>query len=65
MVNFFVTIEGLHENLLAMIVENERPDLKDEHLEASNLVYQNINFLKDNEYQLLQELSKREASEIL
>ena len=64
-VNFFVSLEGLHENLLAMIVENERPDLKEEHFEASNLVYNNINSLKENESKLLEELSTRSALEIL
>ena len=56
-VNFFVTVEGLTQNLLSMIVANERPDLEESFNENSKATFENIKLLKETENKILKNLS--------
>lgn len=49
LVNFFISQDGLHENLLAMVVANERPDLQSDLSESSETAFTHIQELKDLE----------------
>jgi hypothetical protein len=48
-----------------MIVESERPDLMEEHREASNSTFDNIKLLKDTETALLSRLADASPRELL
>jgi len=45
-VNFFVSLEGLSQNILHMIVANERPDLEDGFNDSMEVTFTNIKILK-------------------
>lgn len=57
MVNFYVTVEGLTQNLLSMIVANERPDLEESFNENSKATFENVKLLKDTENKILKNLA--------
>ena len=57
LVNFYMTVEGLSENLLAMIVANERPDLEKSFSENSAASFDNIKLLKETETRIIDNLS--------
>lgn len=52
--NFFVSLEGLSQNLLHMIVANERPDLEDGYNDSMEVTFTNVKILKDIENNVLQ-----------
>ena len=56
-VNFYVTVEGLTQNLLSMIVANERPDLEESYNENSKATFENIKLLKETENKIIKHLS--------
>ena len=56
-VSFFVTVEGLTQNLLSMIVANERPDLEASFNENSKATFENIKLLKETENKILKNLT--------
>lgn len=56
-VNFFVTVEGLTQNLLSMIVANERPDLEESFNENSKATFENVKLLKETENKILKNLT--------
>ena len=56
-VNFFVTVEGLTQNLLSLIVANERPDLEEAFNENSKATFENVKLLKDTENNILKNLN--------
>jgi dynein heavy chain len=56
-VNFFVTIEGLTQNLLSLVVANERSDLEASFNENTKATFENIKLLKVTEEKILENLS--------
>ena len=56
-VNFFVTVEGLTQNLLSLIVANERPDLEESYNENSKATFENVRLLKETENKILKNLT--------
>ena len=57
LVNFYMTVEGLTQNLLAMIVANERPDLEKSFAENTAATFDNVKLLKDTENRIIKNLS--------
>ena len=57
LVNFYMTIEGLTQNLLSMIVANERPDLEKSFAENTAATFDNIRLLKETENRIIKNLS--------
>ena len=55
-VNFFVTIEGLTQNLLSLVVANERSDLEASFNENTKHTFENIKLLKVTEEKILKNL---------
>ena len=60
-VNFSVTSEGLHEQLLSLVVESERPDLFEERSDLLNMQNSMRVNLQDLENNLLEMLSSSEG----
>ena len=58
LVNFNVTIEGLSQNLLTLIVGNERKDLDDIYQDSSHVTFDNIKILKATENSILERLNE-------
>ena len=56
-VNFFVTIEGLTQNLLSLVVANERDDLEESFNENTKATFENIKLLKVTEEKILKNLT--------
>lgn len=55
---FNVTIEGLSQNLLTLIVSNERKDLYDIYQDESHVTFDNIKILKATENSILERLNE-------
>jgi len=53
LINFFVTVEGLTQNLLSMVVANERKDLEESYNDNMKATFDNIKSLKTIENQIL------------
>ena len=64
-VNFFVSLEGLSQNLLHMIVANERPDLEDGFNDSMEVTFTNVKILKDVENHVLKCLEGQDVHLIL
>ena len=54
--NFFVSVEGLTQNILSIVVSNERPDLEQSFNENTKDTFDNIKILKDTEEKILKNL---------
>lgn len=52
-VNFYVSLEGLSQNILHMVVANERQDLEEGFNESMEVTFTNVKILKDVENQIL------------
>jgi dynein heavy chain, axonemal len=57
LVNFYMTIEGLTQNLLSMVVANERPDLEKSFAENSEATFDNIKLLRETETRIIKNLT--------
>ena len=64
-VNFYVTVEGLTQNLLSMIVANERPDLEESFNENSKATFENVKLLKETENKILNNLTTPDPNVLL
>lgn len=64
MVNFAITLESLHLQLLAMVVGNEKKELEDKFAESSKEAYENSKALREIENAIL-ELLLQSADSIL
>ena len=58
-VSFYVTVEGLTQNLLSMIVANERPDLEESFNDNQRATFENIKLLKETEGKILKHLGPK------
>ncbi|KAJ4435378.1 hypothetical protein ANN_17992 [Periplaneta americana] len=56
-INYTVTVSGLEDQLLSVVVRNERSDLEEQRENLIEETFQNKNLLKDLEDSLLRELS--------
>ena len=56
-VNFYVTIEGLTQNLLSIVVANERPDLEESFNDNTHSTFENIKLLKETENRIINNLT--------
>jgi len=55
-INFVTSVEALTQNLLSIVVANERPDLEMSFNENTKETFDNIKILKENEERILQNL---------
>lgn len=55
-INFFVSVEALTQNILSIVVANERPDLEQSFNENTKDTFDNIKILKENEEKILKHL---------
>lgn len=55
-INFYVSVEALTQNILSIVVANERPDLETAFNDNTNEAFENIKILKDNEEKILAKL---------
>ena len=65
LVNFYVSQEGMHENLLSMVVANERADLQSSLNESSETAFTAIRDLKELENSLLENLASKNAEQLV
>lgn len=56
LINFFVSAEGLIQNLLSMVVANERKDLEETYSANMGETFDNIKSLKEVENDILTKL---------
>ncbi|CDW77756.1 dynein heavy chain axonemal [Stylonychia lemnae] len=56
MVNFYVTFDGLQQQLLSLVVANERSDLEEKFSENTKEAFENIRGLKEIENAILEQL---------
>ena len=56
LINFYMTVEGLCQNLLSLVVANERKDLEDEFNKAMDITFNSVKSLKVIENKLLEKL---------
>lgn len=56
MINFVTSVEALTQNILSIVVANERPDLEASFNENTKETFDNIKVLKENEEKILQNL---------
>lgn len=64
-VNFYVTVEGLSQNLLDLIVANERQDLETNYLQSLEKTFTAVKDLKVIEEDLLKKLREDSADKLL
>lgn len=60
-----MTVEGLCQNLLSLVVANERKDLEDEFNKAMDITFSSVKSLKSIENKLLEKLENETVQEIL
>jgi dynein heavy chain len=65
MVNFYVTVEGLSQNLLDLIVANERKDLENNYNNSIEETYTSVKRLKVLEAEILKRLKSEEPLVLL
>lgn len=53
LINFYMTVEGLCQNLLTLVVANERKDLEEEFTKAMDTTFNSVKNLKEIENNLL------------
>lgn len=56
LINFYTTIEGLCQNLLGLVVANERAELEENYRESMEVVFTNVKALKRSENLTLEKL---------
>lgn len=65
LVNFYTTVEGLSQNLLSLVVANERKDLEDDFNNSMDQTFSSVKTLKEIENKMLAKLEKETLEEIL
>ena len=65
LINFYMTVEGLCQNLLSLVVANERKDLEEEFNKAMDVTFSSVKSLKTIENKLLENLHTKTTEEIL
>lgn len=57
-VNFYVTLEGLEEQMLSIVISNQKAELEEETIKMRKLALKNIKELKEIENEILNNLDK-------
>jgi dynein heavy chain len=57
LINFVISVEGLSQNLLNLVVANEKPDLDTEYNQSLDTVFNSVVKLKQIENETLERLS--------
>jgi dynein heavy chain len=65
LVNFYMTVEGLSQNLLSLVVANERTDLDSDFNTAMDTTFGAVKQLKEVENNLLKQLGDQSVDQVL